>query len=146
MMDAALAQRLAWRAHVGQRTRFDEPVIEHVRRVAAAVPASARVTAWLHDLLELCPGTRSELRRHGLTSDELAALELLTHVQAEPYESYVGRIVDAPGPAGYLARIVKLADLDDHLAQHFIPSDAPRTRGLGGYCCAAPRWPRVWQR
>jgi hypothetical protein len=124
-MDPATAHRLARRSHVGQHSRFGEPIIEHVRRVAAAVPSEARVTAWLHDLLELCPGKRRELRRRGLTSAELAALELLTHAPEEPYEDYVGRIADAPGRAGYLARIVKLADLDDHLAHASIPSGAP---------------------
>jgi hypothetical protein len=125
VMDPAVAHRLARRAHVGQRGRFGEPVIEHVSRVAAAVPADARVTAWLHDLLELCPTKRAELRRHSLANVELAALELLTNAPGEPYDTYIRRIVDAPGPAGCLARIVKIADLDDHLAQPFIPSDAP---------------------
>jgi hypothetical protein len=37
----------------------------------------------------------------------------------------VRRIAEAPGPAGRLARIVKLADLDDHLAHASIPPDAP---------------------
>jgi hypothetical protein len=124
-MDPESAHRLARRSHVGQLNRFGEPVIEHVQRVAAAVPSEARVTAWLHDLLELCPTTSRELRRHGVTSVELAALELLTHDQGEPYEDYVTRIAAAPGPAGYLARIVKLADLNDHLVHPFIPSDAP---------------------
>jgi hypothetical protein len=124
-MDPTIAHALARRGHLGQRNRFGEPVIEHVRRVAAAVPPEASATAWLHDLLELCPNTRGELQGHGLTSVELAALELLTHTPAEPYEDYIGRIAGASGPAGYLARIVKLADLDDHLAHLFIPSDAP---------------------
>jgi len=124
-MDPAIAHRLACRGHAGQQNRFGEPVIEHVQRVAAAVPSEARVTAWLHDVLELCPIKRGELRRHGLASVELAALELLTHTPAEPYEDYMGRIAGASGPAGYLARIVKLADLNDHLAHPFIPSDAP---------------------
>ena len=124
-MDPAIAHRLARRSHFGQHSRFGEPVIEHVQRVAAAVPSEARVTAWLHDLLELSPAKRRELRRHDLSSVELAALELLTHAPEEPYEAYVGRIAKATGRAGYLARIVKLADLNDHLAHPSIPSGAP---------------------
>ena len=96
-MNPASAHRLARRSHVDQHNRFGEPVIEHVQRVAAAVPSEARVIAWLHDLLELCPGKRRELPRHGLTSAELTALELLTHAPEEPYEHYVGRIGAAPG-------------------------------------------------
>ena len=124
-MDPAIADLLARRSHSGQHSRFGEPVIEHVGRVAAAVPSEARVIAWLHDLLELRPAMRCELRRYGLTSIELSALELLTHARAEPYERYVRRIANATGPAGYLARIVKLADVSDHLAHPSIPSDAP---------------------
>jgi hypothetical protein len=59
------------------------------------------------------------------TPVELYALELLTHAPGEPYEVYVRRIAQAPGPAGRLARIVKLADLTDQLAHATIPSDAP---------------------
>ena len=35
------------------------------------------------------------------------------------------RIADAGGRAGRLARLVKLADLDDHLAHPRIPAGAP---------------------
>jgi hypothetical protein len=124
-VEPALAYRIASRQHVGQHNRFGDPVIEHVERVAAAVPADARATALLHDLLELCPTARSLLPSKDVSRTELEALELLTHAAGEPYELYVRRIADAPGPAGRLARIVKLADLEDHLAHPSIPSDAP---------------------
>jgi hypothetical protein len=124
-MDPAIAYSIASQKHQGQRNRFGDPVIDHLARVAAAVPPDARATALLHDLLELCPAADRELRGKGLTRVELEALELLTHVPAERYEVYVRRVAEAPGPAGRLARIVKLADLDDHLAHATIPSDAP---------------------
>ena len=124
-MEPALAHSIASQKLEGQRNRFGDPVIDHLARVAAAVPPDARTTALLHDLLELCPTAGRELRGKGLTRVELEALELLTHAPGEPYEVYVGRIAEAPGPAGRLARSVKLADLDDHLAHAAIPSDAP---------------------
>lgn len=124
-MELAIAHCIASQKHEGQRTRFDDPVIDHLARVAAAVPPDARTTALLHDRLERCPSADRQLRAEGLTRTELDALELLTHVPGEPYEVYVRRIAKAPGPAGRLARIVKLADLDDHLAHATIPSDAP---------------------
>jgi hypothetical protein len=65
------------------------------------------------------------LRGEDPTRTELQALELLTHAPGEPYEVYVRLIADAPGAAGRLARIVKLADLEDHLAHEAIPADAP---------------------
>jgi hypothetical protein len=124
-VEPGIAHRIASRHHLGQRNRFGDPVIDHVERVAAAVPPDARSTALLHDLLELCPTARWQLRRTDLTRTELEALELLRHAAGEPYAIYVRRIADTPGPAGQLARIVKLADLEDHLAHVSIPADAP---------------------
>ena len=124
-MKPRIALGIASRQHEGQRNRFGDPVIDHVERVAAAVPPDARATALLHDLYELCPAAHRQLRGKGLTPTEMEALELLTHNTDEPYEVYVRRIAAAPGPAGRLARTVKLADLEDHLAQRSIPADAP---------------------
>ena len=124
-MEPAIAHTIASQNHEGQRSRFGDPMIDHLERVAAAVPPDARAVALLHDLFELCPTGRWVLRGKGLSPTELDALELLTHASGEPYEVYIRRIADAPGPAGRLARIVKLADLEDHLAHGSIPSDAP---------------------
>ena len=124
-MELALAHSIARRNHVGQRNRFGDRVIDHLDRVAAAVPGDALATALLHDLLECCPTAHRQLRGQGLTRTELEALRLLTHAAGEPYEAYVRRIADAPGAAGRLARVVKLADLEDHLAHTTIPVDAP---------------------
>jgi HD superfamily phosphodiesterase len=124
-VEPGTAHRIASQHHLGQQNRFGDPVIDHVERVAAAVPADARATALLHDLFELCPTVRGRLRGQGLSQTELQALELLTHAEGEPYEVYVRRIADAPGPAGRIARLVKLADLEDHLAHPAIPKDAP---------------------
>jgi len=124
-MDAAVARNVAHHSHVQQRNRHGEPIVEHVARVVAAVPEEAQTLAWLHDVLEHSPTTTAELRGHGLTSVELAALELLTREAGESYELYILRIAYAPGAAGRLARLVKLADLDDHLARPWDPGDPP---------------------
>lgn len=124
-METATAHNIASQSHRGQRNRFGDPVIDHLARVARAVPPDARSTALLHDLLELCPTARRRLRSNGLTRVELEALELLRHAPGEAYEVYVRRIASAPGPAGRLARLVKLADLNDHLAHATIPPGAP---------------------
>jgi hypothetical protein len=119
------ARRIARTNLGGQYTRFGDSVLEHVGRVAAAVPSQARAVAWLHDLFELVPFSWSQLEARGLTATEAAALALLTHGEDQSYEAYVLRIVDAQGLAGEIARLVKLADLDDHLAHAHIPADAP---------------------
>src|SRR5579884_748 len=124
-MSPGVARSIAIREHQGQRTRFGDAVVEHVRRVAAAVPPEARATAWLHDLLELTSFSLAQLRARGLTIAESAALHLLTRDPDEPYATYVLRIATATGPAGRIARSVKLADLDDHLTHGRIPRGAP---------------------
>ena len=124
-MNPSVARRIASAGHRGQCTRFGDSVIAHLERVAYAVPAEARAVAWLHDLLELVPGAEARLRGRGLTPVQTRALALLTRGADEPYETYVRRIVDARGNAGLIARMVKLADLEDHLAHNRIPPGAP---------------------
>jgi hypothetical protein len=112
-MDAAVARNVAHYSHVQQRDRHGEPIVEHVARVVAAVPEEAQTLAWLHDVLEHSPTTTAALR------------ELLTRQAGESYELYILRIAYAPGAAGRLARVVKLADLDDHVARPWDPGDPP---------------------
>jgi hypothetical protein len=124
-MDAAVARNVAHYSHLQQRDRRGERIVEHVARVVAAVPEEAQALAWLHDVLEQSPTTTAELCGHGLTGVELDALELLTRHAGESYELYILRVAYAPGAAGRLARLVKLADLDDHLARPWDPRDPP---------------------
>jgi hypothetical protein len=109
------ARAIAKSAHDGQQTSAGGSLFDHVQRVAAAVPKQARVTAWLHDLLERTDVTISDLRARGVSPVELSALVFLTRPKGDDYRAYVQRIADAPGQAGALARVVKLADLEDHL-------------------------------
>ena len=53
-------------------------MIEHVERVAEAVPPDARAAAYLHDVVEHTGTTYEELIEQGLTPAEFASLELLT--------------------------------------------------------------------
>jgi hypothetical protein len=124
-METPTARNIAHSSHLAARDRFDEPVIEHVERVAAKVPPEARSVAYLHDVLEQTGMSVLDLRAQGLTDLELGALELLTRASTESYELYALRIAHAAGPTGELARVVKLADLDDHLAHEHIPPGAP---------------------
>lgn len=124
-MDPVVARNIARVSHGAQRDRFGGPVIEHVERVAGAVPADARTAALLHDVLERTDVSIDVLRREGLTSTELAAVQLLTCHADESYELYVLRIVHARGPEGRIARSVKLADLDDHMSHGPPPAGAP---------------------
>jgi hypothetical protein len=124
-MDPSLARNIAHYSHVRRRNRHGDPIVEHVARVVAAVPAEAQTVAWLHDVLEQSETTAAELHDQGLTPVEQAALEMLTRRSDESYELYVLRLAYAPGVAGRLARTVKLADLDDHIAHAWVPGAPP---------------------
>jgi hypothetical protein len=124
-MDATVARSIALLSHDSRLDRFGEPVVDHVERVAAAVPPDARSIAFLHDVLEHSGTTIDDLRAAGLSPLEQAALDLLTRGADESYEAHTLRVAHAPGREGALARTVKLADLDDHLAHREMPHAAP---------------------
>jgi hypothetical protein len=125
LMDPTVARNIAHYSHVRRRDRHGDPIVDHVARVVAAVPAEAQTLAWLHDVLEQSETTATDLRDQGLTPVELAALDMLTRRAGESYELYVLRLAYAPGAAGRLARTVKLADLDDHIAHAWVPGAPP---------------------
>ena len=113
-----VAREFAERVHAGQLDRYGVPLLDHVRRVAFAVPSRAQAVAWLHEVFECTAVTDDELTGSGVTTDELNAIELLTHapdIGTAAYLADITRIVRAPGWAGELARIVKLADLQDRI-------------------------------
>jgi hypothetical protein len=112
-----VARALADQVHAEQLTRHGTAMLSHVERVAAAVPAWARVLAWVHDVPEhsaLDVDTVAD--RVALTADERDALALLTRPRSESLEAHVGRLLEAPLPARTLAIAVHRADLRDHLA------------------------------
>jgi hypothetical protein len=80
------------------------------------VPDDARNVAFLHDVLERTEASADELEAQGLTPAELDAVLLLTRRPEETFEAHALRIAHAKGPAGSLARTVKLADMADHVS------------------------------
>ena len=139
-MDIATARGIAHACHVGQRTRTGRLIIDHVERVAAAVTADARVVALLHDVVERTETSATELAARGLTPIELGALRLLTRATGEDYDVHVTRIARADGPEGMLARVVKLADLEDHLGESRGVPDALPYAWAYGRIVRAQRW------
>ena len=102
-MNADRAQALAEALHHGQLDPAGTPLIDHIRRVAAAVPDDARVVAWLHQALEHTSISEQELLSKGLSRDELRALRLLTRdtttQSTTRYLAHVETIAGASGPA-----------------------------------------------
>lgn len=126
LLDADRARALAETLHRGQRDAGGAPLIDHVRRVAMAVPPDARVVAWLHELFEHTAISEQALLTEGLTTDELRALRFLTRRTDSRataiYLAHIELLALARGPGAHLARTVKRADLTDR-AQH--PSIRP---------------------
>jgi len=116
-VDLEVARSIAYYSHHGRRDRLGELWIEHVVRVVAAVPASARTTAWLHDVLQHSATPTATLRAQGMTALEEEALTLLRRDDGERFELHMLRIAHAPGAAGGVARAIELAELDDLLAR-----------------------------
>jgi hypothetical protein len=133
-MDVEVARELARERHAGQRDRLGRPIFEHVERVVARVPPRVEALAWMHDLLERTTTTVGELRSRGLRATDEAALTLLTRSPEVTFELYLLQIAHAPGLAGEFARVVKIADLEDHVEDqrqgHFVLGAPPYRWGL----------------
>ena len=99
------------------RGRHD--LLAHLRRVAFAVPKRFRAVAWLHHSAE-ADATSHAFAAAGLSEVEVAAIKLLAHFDPpsakHPTLSRVRVLSQAPGLAGYLARVVARAALKDRLA------------------------------
>jgi (p)ppGpp synthase/HD superfamily hydrolase len=124
------ARLLAQRIHGGQKEPSGSPLIAHVRRVALATPEFARPAAWLHEVLEWTSVAEQELLAVGVTDDELRALRLMNrstaHGSQEGYLAHIEMIARAQGPAGRLARAIKLADLQDRMQHDHRQADGSR--------------------
>jgi hypothetical protein len=105
----ALAQKL-------HRGHLD--LLAHLRRVAYVVPGAFRAVAWLHHAREAHVTSRA-LIAAGLSREEIAAIDLLARAcQLSPEGSVLHRVralSEAPGLAGYLARVVARASIEDLL-------------------------------
>jgi hypothetical protein len=106
------ARVLAQRLHRGR-----DDLLAHLRRVVWAVPTRFGRVAWLHHAHEakVTVQTLSAIR---LTNEEISALELLATTggaRAVPLLDRVRALSKAPGSAGYLARVVARAAIEDRL-------------------------------
>ena len=121
-MEIDRARALAEGIHAGQRGADGEPLIDHVRRVAASVGPDARVVAWLHEVLERTSIPEEALLAEGISTDQLRALRLLTRDRDScsnaSYLGHVELIARARGDGARVAQAVKQADLEDRLLSH----------------------------
>ena len=113
------ARAMAARLHDGDLEEDGASVLWHLRRVAVRTPAEGRAIAWLHEVLERTACSERELLESGVTTEELRALRLLRRTNDSHsdhvYLAHVDLIARAAGRSGHLARVVKVADLEDRL-------------------------------
>jgi (p)ppGpp synthase/HD superfamily hydrolase len=108
----ARARAIAEAAHAGQVDKAGAPYFAHPARVAAALSDGlARCAAYLHDVIEDCPGwTLARLAEEGMPAEVIAAVDALTKRANEDGEAYLARVLANP-----LAVRVKIADLRDNM-------------------------------
>ena len=77
---------------------------------------NAKIAAVLHDVVEDSAWTLDQLREEGFSEEVIHAVDALTHREGEEYMAYVARAAANP-----LARLVKLADLEDNMDIRRLP-------------------------
>ncbi len=123
----AQAVRIAATVHENQRDKNGAAYILHpLRLLLRATTPEAQVVAVLHDVIEDDENpnqadrwTPAKLRAAGFSPIVTDALDLVTKRPDETgetgYAAFIERIAAAVGPAGIIARQVKLLDLEDNL-------------------------------
>ena len=125
------AKKIAAEYHKGMVDKYGNPYMEHLERVADRVREMEYdfvdetseielyvATAYLHDIIEDTDCTREDLVAL-FPESVVEAIFRLTREEGMTYAEYIERILSRdiiPTLAGKIARVVKLADLLDHLA------------------------------
>ncbi|WP_404289438.1 HD domain-containing protein [Glutamicibacter arilaitensis] len=126
----ALAESIARRAHEGQFDKAGVDYITHPARVAASVGEHGGsdetvAAAWLHDVLEDCEVTPSDLLSAGIPQSVIDAVDSVTKRNGERIEDYCVRVRANP-----IGLMVKYADLADNTSPErtALLDDTVRTR------------------
>ena len=115
------AVAIAAEAHAGAVDKAGVPYILHPLRVMLGVDGeAARIAAVLHDVVEDTEWTIERLRAEGFAPEVLAAVDALTRREGEDYFDFCRRAGRDP-----IARVVKLADIEDNLDLSRISDPTP---------------------
>ncbi|MGF1657256.1 MAG: GTP pyrophosphokinase [Verrucomicrobiales bacterium] len=105
------ALEIALKAHQGSKDFGGNPYILHPLRVMMSLKSEQeKIVGILHDVVERSSLKFDDLHKEGFSGEVMAALELLGHDEATDYHDYIRSI-----KPNSLARIVKLADLEDNM-------------------------------
>jgi guanosine-3',5'-bis(diphosphate) 3'-pyrophosphohydrolase len=113
---------LAATVHAGQKDKAGAPYILHPLRMMLKMKSvECQMAAVLHDVVEDCGVTPALLRYEGFSDAVVEAVIALTKRiadgQEEPYDECIRRTAQNP-----IARVVKLADLEDNMDLSRIPN------------------------
>lgn len=122
------------RAHAGQITKGGEPYWTHPVAVMELLPVTAtedeRHAALLHDVIEDCGLTETDLRNAGYSERTVALVRALSRPTGEARPSYMEWIgsIAASGDRGLIA--IKLADNEHNSQPDRIAKLPPEERGI----------------
>lgn len=112
---------IATNAHTGQLDKGGNPYILHPLRIMMKMPSKeSMIVAVLHDVLEDTEVTKEDLFQAGFSTEIVEAVLAVTRDEDETYMEFVKRAKRNP-----IARIVKLADLEDNCDLSRIPDPKP---------------------
>ena len=122
------AKALAKESHEGLTDKYGNPYFEHLERVAdrvrgmefTCVGETSEIdlyvaAAYLHDIIEDTLVTEGDLRLEFRHDELIEVVKILTRGEGVVYSDYIMSIKKSTGKIGEIARVVKLADLFDHL-------------------------------
>lgn len=110
-MKLTSAIMIACEAHEGQTDKAGEPYIFHPLRVMMSLTDDKhRIVAVLHDVAEDYEFGWDRIKDGDFGEDIEAAVDALTRRDGEPYSEFISRCGADP-----IARVVKLADIEDNL-------------------------------
>lgn len=127
---------IALSAHSGRTDKAGRPYILHPMRVMQKMTGEeAMAAALLHDVIEDSSLTAEDLTRAGITPAVVDAVVCLTRRSIESYRQFIERVRE-----NRLARVVKIADLEDNI-------DVLRLEKLGPKDLArVARYHKAWHR
>jgi (p)ppGpp synthase/HD superfamily hydrolase len=103
--------KIALKAYSGKKDKAGKTYILHPLRIMAKMGTEEEMAvALLHDVIEDSDYTSEDLLGEGIPSAVVEAVQLLSKIDGESYDQFVGRVIE-----NALASKVKIADIEDNI-------------------------------